>query len=466
MKYNLTLSVMQVLLLLQSVAMAAELEKMEVINPVQYVIFQREATGDGNIRVRGCYPKTIKAERIEARFCEREWQVLDPNPKDGTFSGSIREKVGQGNLEVRTKGDTELVAVVQCIGVGDLFVITGQSNADGRGDVHITLDQKNPFMGTKFRKNAWSRGDDPSANDGDHGSPWPMVLNELIPDQTVPIGYITAAVGSTVVKQWRKGGNMYTRMLEIVRAATDGSMKVRAVLYYQGENDITHWNKLSVLGNYDEYVQNLMAAATDFHNEFHCPILIGQITNLGSERDRNDNIRRGQQQVWMEHPHVLPGAVAYDILPTDGVHYREKVNIGAFARRWAMAIFASVYGQKNFVNPKLDKAELLDANTVHLVFDHKLKVESWSGKGSDKAFGFSFKDEAITLTDKDVLSTVITDSGKEVIVKLGKPVKSGVLMFYGSGKDGQGQPILRDVTSNQPVCMVFGMPLRMPGNGR
>ena len=459
MKLSFKLSII-LALLLQNVAMAAKLEEMEILYPVRYVVFQRETPMDGTVRIRGHYPKTAKIERIEARFCEREWQVLDPKPKDGAFTGSLHEKVGQGKLEVRTKGDTELVAEVQCVGIGDVFVITGQSNADGRGDAHIILEQNNPFTGTKYRKNTWSRGDDPSANDGDHGSAWPMVLNELIPDQKIPIGYIQAAVGSTVVKQWRKGGSMYTRMLAIVTSATDGNMKVRAVLYYQGENDITHHNKLSVLGNYNEYVENLMAAATDFHNDLKCPMLIGQITNLASERDRNDNIRRGQQYAWANHPDVLPGAVAYDILPTDGVHYRDEMNMRAYARRWTTALLSSVYGQKDFVNPKLNQAELLDANTVHLVFDRKLKIETWNGKGGNKAFGFRFKDNTVVLTDQDVISTAISD--KEVTVRLGKPVKPGVLMSYGSGKDGQGQPILRDTISDQPVCMVFEKPLVKP----
>ncbi|MDD4870250.1 MAG: sialate O-acetylesterase [Kiritimatiellae bacterium] len=460
MQFNSKSLIILMFLFSQGDDITAKSDQIEILYPVQYVVFQRETPSDGIIRIRGRYPKDGKVEKIEARFCGREWKVLDPNPKDGTFAGSIHEKVGQGKLEVRTTGGAGLTAMVTCIGIGDLFVITGQSNADGRGDAHIAMEQQNPFIGTKYRKNIWSKGDDPSANDGDHGSPWPMVLNELIPDQKVPISYIQAAVGSTVVKQWCKGGSMYTRMLGIVKAATDEGMKVRAVLYYQGENDITHYNKLSVLGNYDEYVQNLMNAATAFYNDFQCPMLIGQITNLGSERNRNDNIRRGQQYVWANHPHVLPGAIAYDILPTDGVHYRDEVNMRAFARRWTMAILASVYGQKDFANPKLDRAELIDTNTVQLVFDRNLKIEAWNGKAGDKAFGFSFKDDTITLTDQDVVSTVI--SGKEVTMKLGKPVKSGVFMSYGSGKDGQGQPILRDITTSQPVCMVFKVPLIKP----
>jgi hypothetical protein len=51
------------------------------------------------------------------------------------------------------------------------LLITGQSNADGRGDARVALLGSNPFVGVKYRQGLWSRGDDPSANDGDYGSP-------------------------------------------------------------------------------------------------------------------------------------------------------------------------------------------------------------------------------------------------------------------------------------------------------
>ena len=147
------------------------------------------------------------------------------------------------------------------------------------------------------------------------------------------MGFIAAAVGSTVVKEWRKGGRLYERMLKIVAAATDGSNRVKAVLYYQGENDITHYHPLSALGDYRAYKSDLKAAIRDFHDDLGVPVLVGQITNLLSDRMKNDNIRKAQQELWSELPFALPGAVTYDIRPSDGVHYRDEANLRAFAGR-------------------------------------------------------------------------------------------------------------------------------------
>jgi hypothetical protein len=443
--------------LVPSTGTAAENKDLKVLYPVPYVLFQRDTPATGTLRIRGRYPADARPGPIEVRFCGRAWRVLDPTPKDGVFAGSVRETLGQGDLEVRAAA-ANLRTRVACVSIGDLYVVAGQSNADGRGTAHVALNLKNPYLGVKYRRNAWSPGDDPSANDTNDGSPWPSVLNELIPEQKVAIGYIQAAVGSTVVKQWHRGGNLYSRMLGIVKAATDGAMKVKAVLYYQGENDITHYNNLSVLGDFTAYRENLLAAVTDFHEDLDCPVLVGQITNLLSDRQRNDNIRRAQQIVWSENPHARPGAVVYDIFPTDGCHFRDEANMRAFAQRWTQAIRASVYGMAESANPRLQRAVALDATTVRIAFDRIIKIATWQGKSETKAFGFSFRDGAVVLGDADVTTTAV--SGPQVTVTLGKPLSPAAQLFYGSGADGQGKATLRDVITGLPVLMIFGAPLR------
>lgn len=215
--------------------------------PQPFVLFQRNATTDtGELRIRGRSFGITKASQVEARFNGGGWHPLDTVTKNGTFRGTIAGRTGQGKLEVRIASHPDSVALVEPVSVGDLFLVTGQSNADGRGGSNVSLTDTNPFMGVKYQGNQWSRGDDPSDDSGKHASPWPIVLNRLIPEQKVPMGFVQAAVGSTVVRQWRKEGTLYKRAMVLLNTATDGGMDVKAVLYHQGENDITHHNKLSV----------------------------------------------------------------------------------------------------------------------------------------------------------------------------------------------------------------------------
>ncbi len=448
--------------------MAAGPHELNIEYPHAYTLFQRDTATSGVVKIRGSFPADQRPERIEARLDGKAWQVVDARPDRGEFAGTISVPVGQGLLEVRAMGCAGLTANVACVGVGDLFLIAGQSNADGRGRECVKLDPSNPYMGVKYLHGAWSPGDDPSANDttptstttaaanNESASPWPIALNRLIPDQNVPMGFIAAAVGSTVVKQWRRPGKFYMRALEMAKAATDGSLRIRAVLYYQGENDITHHNKLSVLGDYTEYKTNLMAAIGDFWEDYKAPVLVGQITNLLQDRAKNDNVRRAQQEAWKEQPHALPGAVTYDIYPTDGVHYRAAANMKAFSDRWSAAILCGVYGRHAMAGPELVRMHREGENKIVLIYNQPLTLESWDGRTGTKADGFGFMEGDRLLEDVQVVSTKI--DGKEALVELNRDLPADLRVAYGSGADGQGQIVLRSAITRLPVPMIFGWP--------
>lgn len=452
------------------VGMTAFANELKIAYPQAYTLFQRDTSKKGAVNIRGSFSSNKQPTRIEARLNGSMWQVVDAHPDNNSFAGTITAPVGQGLLEVRGIGCNGIKSSVECVGVGDLFLITGQSNADGRGKEWVKLDLSNPFVGVKYLHNVWSKGDDPSVNDtsdpSESASPWPIALNRLIPNQKVPIGFITAAMGSTVVKQWRKTneataanswgpGGMFARTLDMVKEATNGSMKIKAVLYHQGENDLTHWNNLSVLGDYAEYKTNLMATISDFWDVFHVPTLVGQITNLGDDRLRNDNIRRAQQEVWKEHPHALPGAITYDIYPTDGVHYRESVNMKAYSDRWTAAILCGIYGQQKMATPKLNSIHRDKQNQLALTFNQPIILKSWDSRTSTMPDGFRFIKGNQVLADLQIIATEI--EGKKVIIKLNRSLPADAEVNYGSGSDGQGGIILRSSTTDLPTPMMFGV---------
>jgi len=450
-------------------AVAVCAEAFDIGYPKPYTLFQRDSAAEGVVRVRGRFPEAQRPEKIEARFNGGAWQAVEGRITANAFEGAVKVPVGQGLLQVRGVGGSggALAATVACVGVGDLFVIAGQSNADGRGDRLARLDPANPYVGVKFRKGVWSEGSDPATNDGDtSGSPWPIVFNSVIPDQKVPVGYINAAVGSTVVKQWRRGsgdpkkwgvGSMYVGMREMIRAATDGSMKFRAVLYHQGENDLTHHNGLSVQGDYTAYKDNLMAMVSEYWEDFKVPVLVGQITNLGGDRQKNDAVRQAQQEVWREHPHALPGAVTYDIRPTDGVHYRDEANMKAFAGRWSAALLAGVYNRKEMAAPKW--VSLRKQGEKQLVFtcDQPLALGSWDGRAGASAEGFRLMDGGQVWAGAQSVSAAL--DGKELVLTFAAEVPASLRVWYGSGADGQGKVVLRSAATGLPMPLLFGRAL-------
>jgi hypothetical protein len=437
---------------------AAQAAPFVVEYPVAFALVQRAATGTAGVPVRVRPAGAVVPQAIEARWQEGPWQALAWDAAAQRFCGQVQAATGQGVLAVRDPAVPTEVATVEPVLVGDLFVITGQSNADGRGAEMVRLADTNPCLGAKYRAGQWSRGDDPSDDEGKCASPWPIVLNTLIPEQRVPLGFIQAAVGSTVVRQWRGGGDMFIRMEKMIREATGGTLAVKAVLYYQGENDITHYNTLSVLGDYDQYRTHLRAMVDDMQGLLHAPVLVGQITNLLEMPERNNGVRRAQQEIWDECPQALPGAVAYDIFPTDGVHYRDARNLRAFAERWAFAVRNALYTQPPMPRPRLLAVLAVGPAALSLTFDRPLAISAWTGDGGSRAYGFRVSGAtAAVLTDGDVTATEL--SGSKVTVSFAKPLPEGALYWYGSGSDGQGKAVLRDAVTGIPVPLVFGVPV-------
>ena len=426
--------------------------------PQPYVLCQRDAADTGEVRIRGKLSGLGEPCRVEARFNGGPWQTVDAATEEGRFTGTIVGHTGQGKLEVRGASQPDSAAVVEPVAVGDLFLVTGQSNADGRGVVNVTLADSNPFVGVKYRGEMWSRGDDPSDDSGEHASPWPIMLDTLIPEQRIPMGFVQAAVGSTVVRQWRKEGQLYERAMSLLQKATDGGMAVKAVLYYQGENDITHYNTLSVLGDYEQYKTHLTGMVADFYKDLKAPVLVGQITNLLSDRGRNDGVRRAQQEIWSESPRARPGAITYDILPTDGVHYRDAVNMRVFADRWVYAIRNALYSHSPQLPPKLIAVKRTSDNDLQLTYDHLLSVSDWRGAPSDRPAGFRVVAGDVSLGDKDIISASV--QGKIVLLRFDQPVPAVARFSYGSGDDAQDKPVLRDLKTGQPAPLQFDVPIQ------
>lgn len=117
-------------------------------------------------------------------------------------------------------------------GVGDVFVIAGQSNAAGYGDGYLA--DRTGLVSIMTDSDDWSLATSPENLPGPlaAGCAWPVLGELLVLSQHVPIGFINTAVGGTTTEQWQPGGDLYNGLK---RALT--GRRVRAVLWHQGESD-------------------------------------------------------------------------------------------------------------------------------------------------------------------------------------------------------------------------------------
>jgi hypothetical protein len=111
-----------------------------ISSPVVRQVFQRDLNNQALVTVTGVY--TLAVDTIQVRFTpvragqgvDTGWLLLKGSPTGGLFKGSVSLRGGWYTMEVRGLLDGKMVGVsskVDRVGVGEVFVISGQSNAGG-----------------------------------------------------------------------------------------------------------------------------------------------------------------------------------------------------------------------------------------------------------------------------------------------------------------------------------------------
>ncbi|AFK02041.1 protein of unknown function DUF303 acetylesterase [Emticicia oligotrophica DSM 17448] len=124
--------------------------------PLSRSVFQRDKNNSSIIFITGQYEDVV--ERIEARLVPiktgqgvaTDWTIIADKPKYGTFTGSLKGAGGWYELQVRGWKNGAVVSQksVDRVGIGEVFLIAGQSNAEGKrnfGETASVDDRVNCF---------------------------------------------------------------------------------------------------------------------------------------------------------------------------------------------------------------------------------------------------------------------------------------------------------------------------------
>jgi len=221
-----------------------------VINaPTSRHIVQRSATNIGAIIIAGTYSVGVP-ERIEARAIvmsgsgnngtSTAWQIIDPAPGGGNFSGTLTNVAAGGwyQLEVRSviSGTPSTAAVLEKVGIGDIYVTAGQSNSANFAANEAPQDDRISAR-TSITASTWTLATAPlPISNGGGGSVWTWLANKLIAAEDVPIGLVSLGVGGTTASTWTAGGGNYNgRIRPTVQSFPLNGF--RAALWHQGESD-------------------------------------------------------------------------------------------------------------------------------------------------------------------------------------------------------------------------------------
>ena len=114
--------------------------QITISSPVLRQVFQRDLTNKASLTITGSYSQPVDV--IQAKLTavkvgqgtDIDWTTISPNPLGGIFKGTLSIKGGWYKLEVRGTLAGKLVgniSTIDKVGIGEVFVIAGQSNAGG-----------------------------------------------------------------------------------------------------------------------------------------------------------------------------------------------------------------------------------------------------------------------------------------------------------------------------------------------
>ncbi|MDF2922968.1 MAG: hypothetical protein K0R57_1882 [Paenibacillaceae bacterium] len=245
-----------------------------LVYPASYTVFQRNEEGWGMIGIDG-YAKTEEADRVEARVVvmnggDAGWKGMSVDwtpiafaaPDDSEYLFfrdrlTVREG-GWYRLEVRGwKGSDEIFrTAVDKVGVGDIFLVGGQSNSGNSGGTRmIPADDRVAAISRMGGDGAFGRDPLHGVN-GTMGSSWSLLGEKLVEVLNVPVGFIGFGRGGTVVAQWvpEATDSLYHRLKEALDTA--GRLGgAKAVLWHQGETDS---DKGTTAGQYRERLAGII----------------------------------------------------------------------------------------------------------------------------------------------------------------------------------------------------------------
>ncbi|AWV99648.1 3-coathanger stack domain-containing protein [Arcticibacterium luteifluviistationis] len=334
--------------------------------PVERQIFQRNNSNQAYIQISGNFSAeydSITAKvfpRVVGQGTASAWQTVDYRDDKPYFYGKILAQGGWYKLGVKAyKNGIQIDSVGRNrVGIGEVFVIAGQSNSTGTtstSGVGIDSDEDRSNVMRYSNKtndydmlpigyspmNADSVASDSVYIGPFHNAPWHwgQVSKDLVTALNVPVLFYGAGFGGTWVQLWAESAleqpltnpefyikqefkHPYGALASVVRmyASLTG---IRAVLWHQGESDsgtsTTHYQGwletvIAKTREQSEY-PNLawMVARASYNGNYHGNVILGQNQTINADGNvyggpETDNIVGGDKRsdgVHMDKPNGL-----------------------------------------------------------------------------------------------------------------------------------------------------------------
>ncbi len=315
-------------LLLSVLTTVCRAQQVELSYPVTRLVVQRGADGNGRLYVSGRID--FAADRIEGQLTavaagqgiSSVWEIIQINPQNGVFYGQVTGGGGWYVLTVRAIRNNIIIGEtsVRPVGIGEVFITAGQSNARGLGNGDNDLGTATDRVSTIDSINHYYPPDNqPLFSSGDP-MPFPMYKaltatrrvfpmgesswgwgelgDYIVSHYNVPVVFYNAGWDSSTMENWINTANgipacnryfcnanwpnlqPYTNLKNILHyyGSVGGA---RAVLWHQGEAEFGD-NNTGSIPFYANRLRDLIAKTrADFSNR-QLPWVIARASFDGS----------------------------------------------------------------------------------------------------------------------------------------------------------------------------------------
>jgi sialate O-acetylesterase len=373
-------------------AQTAPARDVTLKEPVASRVYQREINGQAEIPIvlDDSAGKVVEANLNGANAGQSSVKFADGKltgvPVGGPYTINCRVEVGEGNR----KGFRNLI--VGPVYVGDLWVLAGQSNMEGVGDL-IDVTPPHPEVMMLGMDGTWRPAEEPlhwlvdspdPVHSGDPktreqrsaqahrsrrkgaglGLPFAAALTEAT---GVPIGLVICAHGGTSMAQWdpakkdEGGKSLYGSMMRQVQLAGG---KVKGVLWYQGESDANP----EASKRYSQVFARFIAAVRSDFGQPELPFYYVQIGRFirGGDPSAWNAVQEAQRRL----PERVPNTAVVSVidLELDDLIHVGTQGLKRAGQRLARIAGRELFGQLGATTPTLDAVAKGPNNTLVVRF--------------------------------------------------------------------------------------------------
>jgi hypothetical protein len=453
--------------------------------PADWQIIQRDENDEAVLRLtgrwgsdsphRGVFVRVVEENTSAPAAAHLDWARARTS-NDGTWSITLRHVPAGGPYRIQTqlrndehrdheyarRGDTR-----HFVGVGDLWVIAGQSNSAGYGRSPIADP---PEIGVHLLANSmrWQLAAHPLNDSTDTAhpvnreyanpghSPWLIFAKLLRRQLNVPIGLLQTSLGGSCLTRWnpedRGPSPLHENLLSVVRAAGG---RARGLLWYQGETDA---GSDSLANAYSERFAQALQAWWKQLRLGGLPVMTVQLAVASNPQTQKEHelwsvVCEQQRQAARDIPGVMI-VPALDLDVEDGIHVTPAGNL-LLGERAARLVLQQVYGRPLEARaPNVHDATANKAgDRIALSFEHVTGRFHYLPAGAKP---FRVEDGNGELP----VESVNQSGGGEITLELARPIEGSAVVHGAFGRNPQPVPV--DQPRNLPMLRFHALPVQQP----